>query len=356
MADIINLETTIAGFNGDPSHTAVYSVPSASMQVAQAIINACWNEAQGNKATFTSKMTAALSTWLDGTSSPHVTAGSVSVPTITEPGVTIPASIDTSDILASYDSKYLELVAMLVDKFSSFRTTYFANESSAYTAAETWLRNAIADPSGLPPAVVAQLVGDDQARILADSGRAQDTVMAQFAARGFPLPPGAAASAVLQIEQQAQNALAETSRKIMILSVEMQKWNVETIMGLRAMAMDNAIKYITALASGPEMASKVIGVGYDAQSKLITSASSFYNARTQAAEAVSKVEQYNNSIALDVATKNQGADMQMIENKLKGLLTEAQSIAQMCTALYNNIHVGSSVNTSGSSTVNTSLA
>ena len=355
MADIIDLDPIIVGFNGDPAHTPVYSVPSATMRVAEDLINATWNEAQGNKATFTTKMTAALSTWLDSAASPHVTAGTISAPGITEPNVTIPTAIDTSNIMSTYDTKYLELVAMLVDKFSSFRTTYFANESSAYTAAETWLRNAIADPSGLPPAVVAQLVGDDQARILADSGRAQDTVMAQFAARGFPLPPGAAASAVLQIEQQAQNALAETSRKIMILSVEMQKWNVETIMGLRAMAMDSAIKYISALASGPDMASKVIGVGYDAQSKLISAASSFYNARIQAAEVTSKVAQYNNSTQLEAAVKNQVADLQMIENKLKGLLTEAQSLAQMSTALYNNLNVSSNISTSGGSSVNTSL-
>lgn len=135
----------------------------------------------------------------------------------------------------------------------------------------------------------------------------------------------------------------------------MQKFNVEKLMGLRGMAMDSSIKYITALASGPDMASKLIGVGYDAQSKLISSAASFYNARTQAAEVTSKVAQYNNSTALDAAVKNQGADLQMIENKLKGLLTEAQALAQMTTALYNNLHTGATINTSGGSSVNTSI-
>lgn len=48
-------------------------------------------------------------------------------------------------------------------------------------------------------------------------------------------------------------------------------------------------------------------------------------------------------------------NIQMIENKLKGLLTEAQSLAQMSTALYNNLTVGAHVNTQGGSSVNTSL-
>ena len=179
--------------------------------------------------------------------------------------------------------------------------------------------------------------------------------MAQFAARRFPLPPGAANSMVMQIEQKAQDELAEASRKLTALSVEMQKFNVEKLLGLRGMAMDSAIKYISALASGPDMASKVIGVGYDAQSKLISAASSFYNARIQAAEVTSKVAQYNNSTQLEAAVKNQMADLQMIENKLKGLLTEAQSLAQMSTALYNNLNVSSNISTSGGSSVNTSL-
>lgn len=170
--------------------------------------------------------------------------------------------------------------------------------------------------------------------------------MAQFAARRFPLPPGAANSMVMQIEQKAQDELAEASRKLTALSVEMQKFNVEKLLGLRSMAMDSAIKYISALASGPDMASKVIGVGYDAQSKLISAASSFYNARIQAAEVTSKVAQYNNSTQLEAAVKNQMADLQMVENKLKGLLTEAQSLAQITTSLFNNLNTGATLNAS----------
>lgn len=45
--------------------------------------------------------------------------------------------------------------------------------------------------------------------------------------------------------------------------------------------------------------------------------------------------------------------IQMIENKLKGLLTEAQSLAQMSTALYNNLNVSSSISTSGGSSIGT---
>ena len=110
------------------------------------------------------------------------------------------------------------------------------------------------------------------------------------------------------------------------------------------MAMDSA-KYISALASGQDIASKVIGVGYDAQSKLISSAATFYNARTQAAETMSKVAQYNNSTQLEADAKNQTADLQMVENKLRALLTDCEVIGRAMTALYNNLHVGSTMST-----------
>ena len=74
------------------------------------------------------------------------------------------------------------------------------------------------------------------------------------------------------------------------------------------------------------------------------------NARTGAAELVSKVNQYNNSLTFEAATKNQAADMTMIEDKLKALLAEAQSIAQMTTALLNNLHVSTSLSSNGGST------
>lgn len=353
MADIVNLESH---YIGSPTPGVnLYQLPNASMQVLGDIINATWNEGLTNKADFTAKITAAVAGFLDVTSAPHVSTGTVSSPTITEPVVDIPTTIDTDGIYDQWETRYLELAAWLDSKFTTFRSTYFPDENAAYIAAEDYLQAAIANPSvGMPDAVASQIWGDDQARILADKTRAQDAVVAQFAGRRFPLPPGAAAAAVLQIEQKAQDELAESSRKIAITSIDLQKFNVENLLKLRQIAMDNAVNYIKALASGPDLASKMSNVGYDAQAKLISSVSSLYNARSQAAEVISKVAQYNNSTALEAAVKNQAADLGMIENKLKALLAEAQSIAQMTTALFNNLHVSASLSANGGTTVSQS--
>lgn len=346
MANIVDLSANYIGSPG--GGVTLYQIPNAAMQTLADIINATWNEAKGSKAEFASKIADAMTGFLDTATVPHVAAGSVTVPTIDEPAVTIPTSIDVSDITTTFTAETLAQMGELASRYTSFYTTHFPDEHTAYEAAEDWLQAAIANPdAGLPPAIVAQIWGDDKARILGDKSRAQDAVLAQFAARRFPLPPGVAASAVMQIEQKAQDALAESSRKVAILSVELQKFNVGKLLELRGLAVDASIKYITALASGADIASRITGIGYDAQSKLISSVSQFMNARSQVAETVSKVAQYNNSTALEAAVKNQLADMGMVENKLKALLSEAQALAQMTTALFNNLHASVGLSTSG---------
>lgn len=353
MTDIVNLSSH---YIGSPTPGVnLYQLPNASMQVLEDIINATWNEGITTKAEFSAKMATALSGFLDITAAPHVSAGTVTVPTISEPTVDIPTSVSVENIYDQWATQYLELATWLDGKFTTFRNTYFPDESAAYTACEDWLQAAIANPdAGLPPAVAAQIWGDDAARILSDKTRAQDAVIAQFASRRFPLPPDAAASAVLQIEQKAQEEIAGSSRKVAIMSVEMQKFNVESLLKLRDLAMRDAVEYVKALASAPEMTSRLTNIGYDAQSKLISSVSSYYGARVEATKVMSAVAQYNNSTALEAAVKNQMSDLAMVDNKLKALLAEAQSIAQMVTGFINNLHVSASLQANGGTTVSQS--
>lgn len=353
MTDIVNLSSH---YIGSPTPGVnLYQLPNASMQVLEDIINATWNEGITTKAEFSAKIATALSGFLDITAAPHVSAGTVTVPTIAEPTVTIPTDVTVTEVYDQWKTQYLELATWLDGKFTTFRSTYFPDENAAYTACENWLKAAIANPeAGLPPTVAAQIWGDDAARILSDKTRAQDTVISQFASRRFPLPPDAAASAVLQIEQKAQDDMAESSRKVAIMSVEMQKFNVESLLRLRDLAMRDAVEYIKALVSAPEMTSRLSNIGYDAQSKLISSVSSFYGARTEATKVMSAVAQYNNNTALEAAVKNQASDLAMVDNKLKAMLAECQSIAQMVTGFINNLHVSASLQANGGTTVSQS--
>lgn len=391
------------------SNPGVYPAGRAET-IVPLVINAAWDQGLAIKTDYGNKIAAATGGFLDGLSSPHIAAGTIAPPTITEPVVNIPTDIDVSNLLDTFGTKYIELVQLLSDKFSAFRTSYFPDEGAAYNAVENWLEAhlsgdvvstqtadagtvAQADVSG---SELAQIWTDDQARIVSDKIRAQDAAVAQFAARRFPLPPDVAAAVTLQIEQKAQDALAESSRKAALAQIEVAKFNTTTkadidkfnvgteldadkfnaqialdadkfnaqaqqfsaekLLSLRQLAMDSTVKYISALASGPEIASRVVGIGYDAQSKLISSVSSFYGARTQAQEVISKVAQYNNSTALEAAVKNQAADLTLVEDKLKALLAEAQALAQMATSLFNNVHVSAGVSAGVSNSVSYSAS
>lgn len=241
---------------------------------------------------------------------------------------------------------------LLSDKFVAFRSAYFPDESAAYTAAEDWLQASIANDAGLPADVASQVWEEDRSRILADAQRASDEVLAQFSTKRFPLPPGAAASAVLQIQQKSQDAIAESSRKVAVMSIENLRFAVEKTLNLRQLAMGATIEYIKALASGPDMASRLINVGYDAQSKLIGAVSQFYSARTDAAKLNYTAVQHNADLAIEASKLNQASDLTLIEDRLKALLAEAQSLAQMATSLYNNLHAQASA--SGSDSVSSS--
>lgn len=352
MADIINLDSHM--ISGSLADQKFYEVPNAGMKVLASIINATWDlgNQKSNEAYTKMNLATQAGGFLDPTQAPSVSAGTIALPSVTAPNVTIPTNIDTTQIMSLFDGKYADLVTFLDGKFTTFRSTYFPNESAAYAAAESWLTDALANPNaGIPLAVQTQIWGDDHARISAEKQRAQDDVFAQFAARGFPLPPDVATSAVMQIEQKAQDAMAESSRKVAIMSVDMQKFSVEKVLNLRGLALDAANKFVVTMATAPDIASKLIGIGIDAQSKLISSASQFYAADTNAKEMISNVQKYNNSLTFDASKANQATEMDMNKMRVDAMLRDLQLLAQQATSLFNNLHASVGMSTGGNTTL-----
>ncbi len=348
MADIVDLQPFLIGT--PETGVNLYQVPNASMLVLEDLINATWNLAL-TKSDEVSAKTAAITAgdgMFDPDLAPTVTAGSVTVPTITAPPVNIPANIDVPDLYLEFADQYLEIASWLTTQYTTWISTYAPNNQALYAAGESSLLSAIQSNSYIPASVQAQIFGDETARTIADSGRAQDAIVAQFASRRFPLPADVSASAILQIQQKTQDLQAESSRKIAIMSVEQYKFIVQQIAGYRDIVLKNANEYTRALASAPDTASKMMGIGYDVQTKLISSAAQFYNADAQAKEVIAKVGEYNASIAFDAGKANQASKLTISEYNLKALLGEIASVSQQATALLNNLHVQASMQAGGS--------
>lgn len=324
----------------------------AAVVAFEAAINSTWDLGLDTRTKVIDDIAAIVADLQNTLNTPKMNNTSLTPATVVEPLVDIPSSVTAADIYAEFEAQYLEIITALDAKFTSFRASFFPTENATYALGENWVSAAIANPHvGLPPAIAAQIWGDDSARILADSSRAQDAVIAQFAGRRFPLPAGVSASAVLQIQQKTQDLQAESSRKVAIMSVEMQKWLVEKIFGLRETAMKSIVDYVKTIAMGPEIASRLVPIGYDAQSKLIAAVSQYYNARTGAAELTYKGTQRNADLAQDTNTQNLKSEMATVEHWVKTLLVEVQALAQMATSLFNNIHLQSAMQVQDSKSV-----
>lgn len=325
-----------------------------SMNMIASILNAAWNQAGKQEYDYTeliNSITDEETGWLSTTAAPQIAGVSAAnLPTVAEPSLTIPTEIDTSAILSDYHTEYESLIAKLVDYFTTFKNAHFTQDAALYAAGETWIAGALANPNGgLPVTVQNQITDDDHARISRESTHAVETLRQSYAAMRFPLPPGAMASAELQIYQKEQDLMAESSRKITILSVDMMKFAIDNMEKMRQLAMSSTIDYVKTLVMGPDISSKVIGIGLDAQPKLISAVSGLIGARTEVQKLVSSVNEFNVTTDLQVKEKNQAADMGMIDNRLKALLSHCQSLAQQITAALNNMHVsgGSAYNVNG---------
>jgi len=320
------------------------------------IINASWDLGNTKYSTMESKIAALTDDttgWLGTVAAPHVTADTTIVPTIVEPSVTIPSEIAVTDILSTFTTTRDGIIAILSDKYAAFLTTNFPHDSADYEVLHTWLAAAVNSTSGLPANVQAQMLTDDKDRQIAEVSRASDALTQRFAAMGFPAPPGALQGGILQLQQKAQGEIAASSRRITIASVEQLKWAVEKMFSLRQLAITEAIEYAKMISSGSDVAANVMNVGYDIQTKLITAAAQYLGARSEVAKVKSQSDQFNVTTKLEAEMKNQAADMSILGDRVKALLTEIQALAQSTTALFNNIHASAGV--SASDSVSTSV-
>ncbi len=321
--------------------------------VAAELMNASWTEGLSLQGTYSTKVGNIIAGLPDTSTAGHITVTNVTPATVSAPAAT--ASV--GDALTLYDGKYASILAMLDTKLASFRSSYYPDETANYHAASAWLAAELANPDRVLPAALAAIIWEeDRSRIIADSLRGQDEVVALWAAKRYPMPPGAAISAVIAIQQKEQDQLAASSRNVAIKTFEMAydkvKFVVERCLSARQEAMSATLEFLKEVASTPASASQTVGMGYDSEGKLRSAAATYYQADTEAKKLSYAGAEYNARAAATVAEKNQAFDLAIIGDKVQALVSEAHSIATMCASLLNNLHVSS--NLSGSDSVQTS--
>lgn len=347
MADIVDLTPHLIGTPANGVN--LYQVPNASMEVLEDVINATWNLGLAKADAATAKATAMTANdgLLDVDLAPTAAAGAaVTAPAITAPSITI-ADAAVADVFNTFTSEYIELATWLTTQFTTFISTYAPNEQALYASGEASLAAALASNVFIPASIASQILTDDRDRINADAGRAQADVLDVFASKRFPLPPGASAAAVIEIQKKAQDEIAESSRKIAIMSVEQYRFVIQQVFADREAMLKSAVDYVKALASGPDMVSRMVNIGYDAQQKMISAAAAFYSADANAKEIIAKVAQFNSGMTFDANKANQESKLSVIGENVKTMVADLSLVAQEAIAALNNLQIHVSMQAGG---------
>lgn len=208
-------------------------------------------------------------------------------PTVVEPNVYIPANASGLDT-ALFDSTYRRIIDDLSSKYAEFLSEFFPINGGLMNAVEQWLTNAVAGGSGVNATVESQLWQRDRDRITIEAASASEEAVAAWAARGYPLVPGAAVAAVQEIQRKRSADINNQSREIAInafkTEIENVRFAVKTAIDYRQQAVSAAGDYIRAMALGPQLATQLATAASDAQARLISAASTFYNARINVAQ------------------------------------------------------------------------
>lgn len=266
-------------------------------------------------------------------------------PVVVEPNVYIPSTAAGVDS-ALFNSTYQQIINDLSDKYATFLTEFFPINGGLMTGVEQWLQRAIIDGgTGVNAAVESQIWQRDRDRIAMEAASAIDEARNSWAARGFPLPPGALQAQIQQIEQKRSAAIATQGREVAInafrVEIENVRFAVGAAIGYRTSAIQAAGDYIRAMALGPQLATQLATAASDAQARLISSASSYYNARINVAQLAQQknlaITDFNLRAAM-TSSQNSVSYSQLRANTALGV---AQSLGQQAAAALNAVNATS---------------
>lgn len=271
-------------------------------------------------------------------------------PANVEPPVNIPMNAAGVDG-ALYGSTYNQIVADLSGKFAGFFSEYFPSECDYLTRAQTQLCEILDGGSGIPAHVENQIWQRDRSRVLEDVSRARDDVLATFAARGFPLPPGAAAHTMRLAEVDANNKIAQQSRDVAIKHVEILieniKFAVQQALDYRVKGIQAAGDYIKTLALGPEIAMKLATSAAGAQAQLISAASQYYRNRIAVEELRLDVAKFNADARNEAGINDVREFSQRLKARADTLSAAARAAGDQAAAALNAVHASAQVAVQG---------
>lgn len=242
-----------------------------------------------------------------------------------------------------------EILAFKKD-FEDFVDEYFPIDD-LMDEFKTAVRSLLDGKLGIPAHVEDQIWQRDRTRVLHDAKRAQEDVLAVFAARGFPLPPGAAAHTIMLSTVEAQNKIAQHSRDVAIKHVDMALQSVQigltSIIQMRQAAIGLVGEYVRGRAGIGNSVVPLLTGRIDAYTKLQGIANDFYRARIDAEKTMVDVGLKEAELRKDIAI----AEGAFVVDKYKALTETisraASAVSDQAAAALNAVHASAGVSASG---------
>lgn len=281
-------------------------------------------------------------------SAPHANAAPFSFsPNVVEPIVNIPQQAEGASL-----AKFYELSTAVIDQlaglFDGYMTKYFPDDTPYLRNAEDWIVNALTvGGTGLNPHIEAQMWERDRSRIQREASKLEEEAVTKWAARRFPLPPGAMTYQVLNIQRDAYDKLAQSSREIAIKVAEIELGNVrmavESAIKLYSTATSAAMDYVKALAVGPQSGMQLIPSITDSQAKLIGAANEYYRSRISVEELRLKASMAPAEWEQQTRLKNADWIMEEIKAKVQAAIAAAQSMGTQAASALNSLHASAGI-------------
>lgn len=335
---------------------AIVTVPGptggagAAVTVAQ-IVNAMWANSQERTSQSTAYLGQALN--LAGTA-PHMDVPVLDSAYEAPTAPTLPEQ-DPNAAERVYDTKRREMETLLKDGFSGFLDKYFPVDAS-FQQALNWISRALTTGgAGINVGVEQALWQRAKGRVLGDTERAKAELMATWAGKRFPVPPGALVNAVNQLNVEAGRKLADVSREAAIKSfdaeVENARLAVREALDLRLKAVDAAGSYIKTLILGPQTAVQLATGIAGIQTEFARSLVQMYSAQVTAAEPAVRLAIAQGDLTARAGAANLNAESGLIDARVKSVLAAAQMLGSQASAGINAINAQASISGSDSSSV-----
>lgn len=251
-----------------------------------------------------------------------------------------------------------------VDKFSKqfkqdaidFFTKYFPDDMSDLNTVRSWVNGAL-NYSYTPDSWgINQAWEQARARALTEAGRANDEALVAWAARGYPLPPGAAAQQRSMIDQDARDKIADVNRtqaveqSRMILEAERMGLEhqraaagllvqiPEIVARARTEAMRAAAEYIRLQTLGPTLAVQLSTSSAEAEGRMTSALMDYYRTWVSTEELPSRVRMANADRYINQRQAVYGQVMQKGSEFADGMKANALAMAQQASTALNALH------------------